>query len=120
MSNLFKRLERLVQSVISDSDKEPDADYQNAWEELNDFLGAGGMGRNSSQSGKKDPLARDYANLETNPTVSKEELRRNYKRLLIRYHPDRFAGNPEKQAIATEITIKLNESYKRIVRKRRR
>jgi DnaJ-class molecular chaperone len=60
-------------------------------------------------------LARDYANLELKPGAAEEDVRKSYKRLLIKYHPDKFAGSPEKQAIATEVTTKLNESYKRII-----
>ena len=119
MSSIFQRLKRLAHSVISDFDKETDNDYQDAWDELNEFLDEERSWKSSPENRKgADPLTRDYANLEAAAHFSTEKLKQNYKRLLKQYHPDKFAGNPEKQAIATEITVKLNESYTRIMRQR--
>lgn len=132
MSEMFNRLGRLARSVISDFTREPDADFQEAWSELDGFLGTenhsfpgdGSQGRSSSDSAgwqedlrrkQAEGLARDYANLELKPGAPVDDVRKSYKRLLIKYHPDKFADSPEKQAIATEVTTKLNESYKRIV-----
>jgi curved DNA-binding protein CbpA len=33
---------------------------------------------------------------------------------LRRYHPDRYGRDPEKQALATQITQRLNDSFRRI------
>jgi curved DNA-binding protein CbpA len=33
---------------------------------------------------------------------------------MMKYHPDKHAGDPEKQKIALEITKKVNESFERI------
>lgn len=134
MSEMFNRLGRLARSVISDFTREPDADFQDAWSELDSFLGTenhsfpGDDGRRQSNDStgnrawqeelrrkQAEGLARDYANLELKPGAAEEDVRKSYKRLLIKYHPDKFAGSPEKQAIATEVTTKLNESYKRII-----
>jgi len=43
-----------------------------------------------------------------------EEVKRSYKSLVLRYHPDRFAADPEKQKVALEITKKINQSFERI------
>jgi curved DNA-binding protein CbpA len=42
------------------------------------------------------------------------ELKKSYKKLLRKYHPDKFSNNPNKLKIATEITKKINESFSRI------
>lgn len=116
MSNIFKRIERLAKSVISDFGREPDDDYRKAWDELNDFLDMESSDKfDRFPPGEGEHLAREYANLETHPSASTEELKNNYKRLLGKYHPDKFATDPDKQAIATELTVRLNESYRRIM-----
>lgn len=106
-----------------------DPDLAAAWDELNDYLGAdrrqtdGGSPRGSNQSYGRGPrsspmppesLRPDYANLEVPFGSDIETVRRSYKRLVLHYHPDRHAGNPEKLRVATEITKKINESFERI------
>ncbi len=123
MSEMINRLGRLARSVINDFTQEPDEDYKQAWSELDNFLGieAHGLDEHAkprpsgSAPAGAQLLARDYANLEIAPGAGEEEIRTAYKRLLVKYHPDRFASDPEKQNIATEVTTKLNESYKRII-----
>jgi curved DNA-binding protein CbpA len=64
---------------------------------------------------KARELVRDYHNLEIKPGAPAEEVKAAYKKLLKQYHPDRFASDPAKQATATQITAKLNQSYARIM-----
>jgi DnaJ-domain-containing protein 1 len=79
-------------------------------------------GRDSGQagSGRASPgsvperLRRDYANLGLPPSASLEQVHRAHRQLLSRYHPDRFARDPEKQRLATRITQILNASFRRI------
>lgn len=52
-----------------------------------------------------------FATLEVPPGTPPEEVRRAYRRLMRQYHPDRFAGDPDKLRAATEITRKLTEAY---------
>lgn len=127
MSDIFDRLGRLARSVINDFSRDVDSDYKEAWAELDDFLGTDAHDFSGTKSESTDnnrqphpstassTLARDYANLEVTPSANLEEIRKSYKRLLNKYHPDRFGDDPEKQSIATEVTAKLNESYHRIV-----
>jgi hypothetical protein len=110
-----------------------DPDLAAAWDELNDYLGdgsvRGGGGRDGSgrDGGSRDDrgggtaagappgsLRQDYANLEVPFGADIETVRRSYKRLVLRYHPDRHAGDPERLRVATEITKKVNESFERI------
>lgn len=103
-----------------------DPDYQAAWEELNEYINTGANRRTGSSgprsSGEKaglprpadKSLRRDFANLEVPFGADMEEVRKSYKRLMLKYHPDRHAGDPEKQRIALEIAKKINESFERI------
>jgi DnaJ-domain-containing protein 1 len=61
-----------------------------------------------------ESLRQDYANLEVPFGADIETVKKSYKTLMMRYHPDKHAGNPEKQRVALEITKKINESFERI------
>jgi curved DNA-binding protein CbpA len=46
-------------------------------------------------------------------------VRKSYRSLLRKYHPDRHAGSPEKQKSATELAQKLSAAYALIERRPR-
>ncbi len=126
MASIFKRVRRLLRSAISNSDEKPGIDYQQAWDELNEFLETdktqkprpSDRSRQSAQSAQR--LAEDYANLELSPYADIAAIRKNYMRLLAAYHPDKYIRNPDKQIIANEITVRLNKSYQRIMEDRQK
>lgn len=83
---------------------------------------AGGQQNRQQQPASDDPLealarqlVRDYHNLELKPGAPLDEVKAAYKKLIKQYHPDRFASDAAKQATATQITAKLNQSYARIM-----
>lgn len=101
----------------SGSSRPADPDMAAAWDELNDYLGndtPGSGGGGTRPGSAPESLRADYANLEVPFGADSETVRRSYKRLVLRYHPDRHGGSPEKQRVATEITKKVNESFERI------
>jgi DnaJ-domain-containing protein 1 len=99
-----------------------DPDLQEAWQELDDFMRGGsrdsahGADRQSAPS--PDPvdesLRQDYANLEVPFGSDIETVKRSYKKLMLKYHPDKHGADPRQQTIALEITKKINESFERI------
>jgi len=96
-----------------------DPDFQAAWEELNEYINTGRNRRTSRSSGPRvrpadESLRQDFANLEVPFGADMEEVRKSYKRLMLKYHPDRHAGDPEKQKLALEIAKKINQSFERI------
>ncbi len=121
-------LASLLKSILSDSgragEERPDSrgyrdpDLNEAMEELDEFLRAGTSGKNGGErQGQASPLEglrQDYANLEVPFGADIETVKRAYKTLILHYHPDKHAGDPEKLRIATEITKKINESFERI------
>jgi hypothetical protein len=64
-------------------------------------------------------LRKDYATLEADFATPLAEVRKSYKRLLHKYHPDRFSGDAEKQTLANEVTQRLNDAFARIERHHR-
>ena len=66
-----------------------------------------------------DPVAKAYAALEVAPGADFDTVRKAYRNMMRKYHPDRHAGSPEKQKAANELAQKLSESY-RLLEKRLR
>jgi hypothetical protein len=99
-----------------------DPDLQEAWEELDDFMRGGtrDSSRGADQQSARRPdrvdesLRQDYANLEVPFGSDIETVKRSYKTLMLKYHPDKHGGDPQQQKIALEITKKINESFERI------
>lgn len=142
MEGFIDRLAGLLKSLFSE-DRGPregrtapggqarhaDPDLQDAWQELDEFMRTGsndrartrGSDRTGSSRASPPPrqspdesLRQDYANLEVPFGADIDAVRRSYKSLMMKYHPDKHAGDPEKQKIALEITKKVNESFERI------
>ncbi len=63
-----------------------------------------------------DELLEDYFALGLRPGVSAEAAKAAWKRLLKLHHPDRFANRPDKAEEATKRSIRITDSYRRIVR----
>ena len=52
-----------------------------------------------------------YANLEVDMDADQATVKRSYRRLMRRYHPDRHSGDPEREKLATEISQELTRAY---------
>nr|CAD2207365.1 unnamed protein product [Meloidogyne enterolobii] len=48
-----------------------------------------------------------YKTLDVSQNASKEEIKKAYKKLMLKYHPDKTGNDPE----ALEIAQKINEAY---------
>lgn len=56
-------------------------------------------------------VARAYADLELSPDATLEQARAAWKRLVLRYHPDKFGADPKKLAVATRVTARLTAAW---------
>lgn len=63
-----------------------------------------------------DPLDRAYAVLEVRRGCTRAQLKRAYRDLVRRWHPDRFAGDPAGQAEATVKLRAINDAFRTVVR----
>jgi len=70
-----------------------------------------GAGPSAQRPSNKRKLAQCYANLELAPGAPLEEIHKAWRRLILKYHPDRFPGDATKMERATRITQIINESY---------
>jgi DnaJ-domain-containing protein 1 len=63
-----------------------------------------------------DAIRKSYAALEVPPGSDFETVRRSYRRMMRKYHPDLHGGSPDKQRAATDLTQRLTEAYKTLER----
>lgn len=68
----------------------------------------------------EDEVRRAYAALEVPVGANFETVRKSYRALMRKYHPDHHSESPEKQKTATELTQKLTQAYKLLERRLRR
>ncbi len=133
MDKFFDRLGDFVRSIISETGRRSarpsgssgggspgraaDPDMRDAWDELDAYL-KGEERVRPEPAAPRDPareaLRQDYTNLEVPFGAPLEQVKKSYRRLLAVYHPDRNAANAEQLRLATEITKKINVSYRRI------
>ena len=57
-------------------------------------------------------IRKAYAALEVPPGSDFETVRKSYRRLMRKYHPDLHTGSPEKQRAANDLAQRLTEAYK--------
>ncbi len=67
--------------------------------------------REEGDSPQRRQLLQCYANLELEPGASLEDVRRSYRELMSRYHPDKHLGDPERHKAATELAQSLTKAY---------
>lgn len=74
--------------------------------------GGSGPGGASSRGGSDKKTIREYyANLEVPYGSDLETVRKSYHRLMRRYHPDRYAHDPEMEELATELSQEITRAY---------
>ncbi len=84
---------------------------------------AGARGPGSSRarpSAADDELRRAYAALEVPFGSDFATVRKSYRTLMRKYHPDRHTASPEKQKAATELAQKLTLAYELLEKKLRK
>ena len=67
-----------------------------------------------------EAIRKAYAALEIPAGSDFETVRRSYRTLMRKYHPDLHTGAPEKQRAATDLAQRLTEAYKTLEKQLRR
>lgn len=119
-----------------------DSDFDDAMSELDDFLDKDRAAAEKRQQERERREREERARAEAEarnrarggggaggpPTIVVEayktlglaygapmkDVKASYKRLLLRYHPDRNSATPEEQKRATEISARINSAYQTI------
>lgn len=67
--------------------------------------------RTSGASSEETRLARLYAQLECPYGADMDVVRKQYRIMMRKYHPDMHSGDAEKQRLATELSQRLTQAY---------
>ena len=67
-------------------------------------------------SPEQKQLMQFYANLELPPFAPLEDVKRAYRDMMRRYHPDKHAGDPERRRVAEELAQSLTRAYEALTR----
>ena len=144
---IMDRLEDLLKSYLNFDDAaragvhvSGDSDLDDAWAELNEFLGRdssawtgktqdwedpyrskAGERRNfrsetGNRGGPPESLRADFAELGVAFGADEETCKAAYKKLLKIHHPDRHAGHEGNMKKATAKSAKINAAYENICR----
>ncbi len=127
---LFDRLKRIVEANVSDAWEKIEElrnngkgmDIDSMWEEYKKkYIQSETKSEaksNTTFNEKKGPKSKFsaveltyYEVLEVPPGANIDTIKASYKKLMKKYHPDRFHNSPEKQEVAMKIASKINEAY---------
>lgn len=110
----LKRIVRILKANLSTGAKPVfDADFEKRFQEAM-------KGKEKAENERQEPKDMDpkalkeaeyLANLELKQGATFEEIKSAYKTLVKKYHPDKFAGESEKQKFAEMVTRQLNEAF---------
>ncbi len=108
--SFFKRIGNIIKSNINHNDEEINIDI-NSYDEIyysdSKFI--------SDEENKLEKKYYKILELEYGSDFS--SIKKSYKKLLKKYHPDLFHGKPEKLKSAQEVTRQINEAYTYFERK---
>jgi DnaJ-domain-containing protein 1 len=60
---------------------------------------------------KDDKIAAYYKVLDLPYGASYDEVKKSYRQLMRKYHPDRHVSHPKKQKAATELSMRVTQAY---------
>lgn len=104
---------------LAQSDGVIDSSEFSIIEKIADFLGISSADAQSIKSTFFDDLESAYKTLEITSSASDDEIKKAYKQMAIKYHPDKVSHlGEEVQKSATEKFRKVNEAYERIKKNR--
>jgi DnaJ-domain-containing protein 1 len=75
-----------------------------------------GAARRAAAAGRDPRLAQLYAQLECTYGSDLTAVRKAYRAMMRKYHPDMHSLSPEKQRVATELSQRLTSTYNELKR----
>jgi DnaJ-domain-containing protein 1 len=103
---------------LSDAELEAEIERRRLDREINERAAHASSARPQSRSSGRtaspranDPVSKAYAALEVPPGSDFETVRKAYRSMMRKYHPDRHTASPEKQKAANELSQKLTAAY---------
>ena len=84
---------------------------EEAWEKAYDAAQARSGNQPGARPTPEAERLRWYRTLELEPGADRQAVRKAYRRLIVQYHPDKFAKDPDKYKAATEVTRNVTTAY---------
>lgn len=108
--SLFKRIENIIKSNINHKEEKNDINID-SYEDIY-------YSDSKTIPNEENKLEKKYYRiLELEYGSDFNRIKKAYKRLLKKYHPDLFQNKPEKLKSAQEVTKQINEAYTYFERK---
>ena len=123
MANFKDRFVRAVRANLNDVlDRVKDFEQKGGFDKLFDSIAAGeweeigseqaGEGSSGERNTTGEKTIREYyANLEVPYGSDLETVKESYRRLMRRYHPDRYANDSDMEELATELSQEITQAY---------
>ncbi len=117
---LARRLRRLARAHIADLSADLLGESDPSLHEEERTIGADASdARTSTTESPPSPgvpphVARAYAALEVPVGSDREAVKAGYRRVMKKYHQDRFDEDPERRAVAGEVSKRLNRAYQTV------
>jgi len=111
---LLERIYRIVHAHLSAGRGGAGEDGGFSWEQ---YAPAGNARRSGSARAappQDSRLAGYFANLEVPYGADLETVRRAWRKMLKKYHPDLHGDDPEKRRVANELTAELTKAYREL------
>ncbi|KAA3616007.1 MAG: hypothetical protein DWQ05_09620 [Calditrichaeota bacterium] len=110
--SLFERLARIARAEMDNLHKGKEKQKsQQSFDETQTDSGEFSTGGQKQKTRSDSRLLQYYANLEIPPGSDLESVRKAWKKMVRKYHPDLHSADPEKVKIANEIVQGLNQAY---------
>lgn len=73
------------------------------------------IGQSPQRTKKQEKTIRDYyANLEVEFGADLDTVKASYRKLMRKYHPDRYTSDPEMERMATQLSQELTRAYQAV------
>lgn len=110
--SLFKRIRNIIRSNINSNKASINWSYENYSAQNDSFCDdMNNINSKVVESSPTDIEREYYANLELPYGADFNEIKKAYRKLLKKYHPDKFHNDERKLKIAQEVVKKLNTAY---------
>jgi DnaJ-domain-containing protein 1 len=67
--------------------------------------------KHTQQNSEPVGIEKHFRALELDSSADWPTIKKKYRTLMKLYHPDRFAHDPKKLAVAQKVSLELNEAY---------
>ncbi len=118
--SLTRRLKRILQAHLDSLREDPlddpvDPSFEASDPASSDSTASGTTASDAASSDVPPDVATAYRALEVPVGSDRETVKTSYRRLMKKYHQDRFENDDEKRDIAGTVSKRLNRAHDRIM-----